>query len=335
MGVPALRATHFDLHSYDHYLVGFSGGKDCLAATLWLLEQGVSPSQIELHHHDVDGEGPVFMDWPCTLSYCEAVGRALGIRVYRSYREGGFLREMLRDNAPTAAVVFETPDGHSRRVGGVSDKLGTRLKFPQLSASLRTRWCSGSTKVDVFDALICNQDRFLGKRTLVITGERAEESANRAHYAPFEPHRKDTRHGTRRRRLVDHWRPVHGWSEAEVWAIIRKHGIVPHVAYGLGWSRLSCRGCIFLSANGVRTLRDVFPEAFEEIAAREDSFSVTIKRDASWRELAARGRPYAAALQRQDLVAQARSRDWYLPIVVSPEKWELPAGAFGEGGGPS
>ena len=37
MGVPALRATRFDLHSYDHYLVGFSGGKDCLAATLWLL----------------------------------------------------------------------------------------------------------------------------------------------------------------------------------------------------------------------------------------------------------------------------------------------------------
>jgi len=335
MSAATVLETHFDLHSYDHYLVGFSGGKDSLAAVLCLLEQGVSPSRIELHHHDVDGEGPVFMDWPCTLSYCEAVGRALGIRVYRSYREGGFLREMLREQAPTAAVVFEAPEGGFRRVGGVSDKLGTRLRFPQVSASLITRWCSGSTKIDVMDALIANQDRFFGRRTLVITGERAEESHNRAQYLPFLPHRKDIRQSVRRPRHVDHWRPVHTWSEAEVWAIMRRHGIVPHVSYGLGWSRLSCRGCIFLSPNGIRTLRDIFPEAFEIIASHEDRFGVTIQRNASWRDLAERGVPYAAALARPDLVAQARSREWYLPIVVSPEEWELPAGAFGEGGGPT
>ena len=30
----------FDVNSYDHYIVAFSGGKDSLACLLWLLEQG-------------------------------------------------------------------------------------------------------------------------------------------------------------------------------------------------------------------------------------------------------------------------------------------------------
>lgn len=335
MSVAELLATSFDLHNYDVYVVAFSGGKDCLAAVLYLLEQGVSPSRIELHHHDVDGDGPVFMDWPCTYSYCKAVGRALGIRVYRSYREGGFLREMLRENAPTAAVIFEAEDGELRRVGGKSDQLGTRLRFPQVSASLSVRWCSPALKIGPMDALICNQDRFLGRRALVITGERAEESPGRASYAPFEPHRTDRRDGARRRRHVDHWRPVHAWTEAQVWAIIRRHGVVPHVAYQLSWSRLSCRACIFVPASTVATIKAVFPETFELIASYEERFGATIKRNASWRELAERGTPYPVALARPDLVAQARSREWYLPIVVSPEAWEMPAGAFGEGGGPT
>jgi len=42
-------------------------------------------------------------------------------------------------------------------------------------------------------ALIRAQHRFLGRRTLILTGERAEESRARAHYATFEPDRTDTR----------------------------------------------------------------------------------------------------------------------------------------------
>jgi hypothetical protein len=45
------------------------------------------------------------------------------------------------------------------------------------------------------------QDRFLGSRTVVVTGERAEEIPSRARYAKNERHRMDTRDGTRRRRL--------------------------------------------------------------------------------------------------------------------------------------
>ena len=57
------------------------------------------------------------------------------------------------------------------------------------------RWCSASLKVDVADRALRGQDRFLNRRTLMVTGERAEESPARTRYATFEPHRTDTRNG--------------------------------------------------------------------------------------------------------------------------------------------
>src|SRR4051812_4155251 len=150
---------------------------------------------------------------------------------------------MLRENAPTAPICFQTPHGTVRRVGG-SGPCNTRLRFPQVTANLNQRWCSSYLKIDVMAALIRNQDRFLDRRTLIVTGERAQESPARAGYAVFEPDRGDTRNGARRRRHVDHWRPVHRLHEAEVWDLVRRHGIVPAPSYRLGWSRLSCLGCI-------------------------------------------------------------------------------------------
>ena len=67
------------LDSYDRIIVCFSGGKDSLACLLYLLEQGVSPDRITLHHHLVDGrEGSTMMDWPVTEAYCQAIAKALG-----------------------------------------------------------------------------------------------------------------------------------------------------------------------------------------------------------------------------------------------------------------
>jgi hypothetical protein len=37
-----------------------------------LIEAGVPASRIDAYHHDVDGAGPSFMDWPCTTAFCRA-----------------------------------------------------------------------------------------------------------------------------------------------------------------------------------------------------------------------------------------------------------------------
>ena len=321
------------LRSYDHVVLFTSGGKDATACLPHLLEQGVDPDRIELHHHEVDGHGATFMDWPVTGAYVAAQAEAFGLPLFRSWREGGFEREMLRQDAPTAPILFETPHG-LMRAGGAGPR-NTRLRFPQVSADLSVRWCSAALKIGVGAALIAGQDRFLGRRTLVVTGERAQESAARARYANFEPHRTDTRGGARRPRHVDHWRPVHGWDEARVWEALRRHGVRPHPAYELGWSRLSCMACIFGSAAQWATIRHIAPTLFERIAAYEERFGRTIQRARSIRALADLGRPYPAALARSDLVALALGETWDLPILGPPSAWTLPVGAFGEAAGPT
>jgi hypothetical protein len=257
----------------------------------------------------------------------------LDLPIYFSGKEGGFLREMNRDASATAPIYYETPDG-PRQSGG-KGPAGTRGRFPQVAADLRVRWCSAYLKIDVMDAVIRGQARFCQGRTLVVTGERAEESVNRARYQTFEPHRTDTRGGTRNARHVDHWRPVHAWNEREVWQIIRRWGVVAHPAYRLGWSRLSCLSCIFGSPNQWATIRAIFPAFFERIACKETATGATIQRKRNVRELADAGTPYAAALNSLALVRLAMADTWSGPIIVLPRAWELPAGAFGENAGPT
>ncbi|MBT4947243.1 MAG: hypothetical protein HON27_13890 [Candidatus Marinimicrobia bacterium] len=54
------------LMSYDKIIVMFSGGKDSTACVLKLFNLGVPKEKIELWHHDIDGKGDQFMDWPVT-----------------------------------------------------------------------------------------------------------------------------------------------------------------------------------------------------------------------------------------------------------------------------
>lgn len=331
-----------DLASYDHVIVAFSGGKDSLACVLHLLELGVDPARIELWHHDVDGrEGSDLMDWPATRGYCRAVARALGLPLYCSWKVGGFEREMLRADARTAPIRFEQPDGTVGQVGGTAGKLATRRRFPQVSADLSVRWCSAYLKIDVCARAIANQPRFVGKRTLVVTGERAQEGRvskdgtplGRAAYKTFEPHRCDRRAGTRVRRHVDAWRPVHAWLEADVWAIIERHGIDPHPAYKLGWGRVSCAVCIFGNPDQWASLQRVAEERFERVAAYEDAFGVTIQRARSVRHLAVLGNAYPATADAQ-VVAQAMDAGFNRDVRVAPGTWQLPAGAYGDSCGP-
>lgn len=317
-----------DLEAYDVIIVAFSGGKDSLACLLDLLDRGAPRSRIELWHHDVDGrEGSTLMDWPVTRDYCAKVAQAFGLPLYFSWRVGGFEREMLRDGTATAPVAFEAPDG-VHYVGG-KGPAGTRRMFPQVSADLSTRWCSGYLKIDVCASAIRNQARFNGKRTLVVTGERAEESAARAKYKAFEPHRADTRTG-RARRHVDAWRPVHAWTEARVWETIRRHGVAPHPAYTLGWGRTSCAACIFGSPAQWASLRAIAPAQVARIAEYEAAFGKTIKRKLSVMQTADAGRAYSMD---PAAVAVALSHTFDGPVLLG-DAWVLPAGAFGESCGP-
>jgi 3'-phosphoadenosine 5'-phosphosulfate sulfotransferase (PAPS reductase)/FAD synthetase len=321
-----------DLADYDRYVVNMSGGKDSVACILHLLEQGVDPERIELHHHDVDGRGSRLMDWPCTPSYCTAFAKAFGLKLFFSWKEGGFEREMLRDNQRTAPIVWEREDGSLIRTGGDGGKEGTRRKFPQVTADLSRRWCSAYLKIDVGARVLTTEDRFREGKTCVVTGERAEESASRARYQVFEPDRADNRSGARVKRWIDHYRPVHGWSERQVWDILKRHRVNPHPAYWLGWGRCSCLACIFGSPNQWASVRKVAPLNFKRIADYEQDFDVTIHRTLTVGQLADKGKAYE---MRPDMIQLAMSETYPEDLILVPEgTWRLPPGAFGESNGP-
>ncbi|SHJ75415.1 Phosphoadenosine phosphosulfate reductase family protein [Hymenobacter daecheongensis DSM 21074] len=323
-----------DVLSYDRYVVFFSGGKDSVASALELLERGVPAHKIELWHHIVDGrEGSTLMDWPCTNDYCRAFAEAFGMHIYFSWKHGGFEREMLRHNSRTAPISFEVPTSAGTEistVGGTGGKESTRRLFPQVSADLSVRWCSSYTKIHVAQAALRNQARFEQARTLLVSGERAEESPNRARYTAFAPDATDARNSPRLARHMDRWMPIHQWSEVQVWDLMRKYSVNPHPAYRLGWSRCSCAGCIFNGADEFATLRRINAQQFGQMTTHETDFGRTIKRATTLDTLADQGKPFPV---KASDVAAALSETWYEPIILSD--WELPVGAFAKGNGPS
>lgn len=323
-------SAKINLADYDRFAVMFSAGKDSIACVLHLLEMGVEAERIELHHHLVDGrEGSELMDWPVTEDYCRKFAEAFGMKIYFSWKVGGFEREMNRNGDKTAPIAFENSEGSITYTGGEKGSEGTRRKFPQVAASLSVRWCSAYLKVDVGSRILTTEPRFLEGKTLVVTGERAEESAARAKYCSYEPHRSDNRDGARVKRHIDHLRPVHAWKEEEVWAIMRRWKINPHPAYHLGWGRTSCRNCIFGSKDQWATIRFYMPKSFNKVADYEIDFGTTIHRTKNVNEQADLGTPYECDAKWLEV---AESVEFNEPILV--DNWELPKGAFGESAGP-
>jgi len=292
---------------YDVIIVSFSGGKDSLACLLHLFDLGVPPEKIELWHQSVDGEPGVakrFFDWPCTESYCLAVADALGVRLLFQWLHGGYEGELTKRNAATQKMSFEMPDGTVGQAGGGGD-VTTRLEFPKVGSIDGGRWCSAYLKIDVAKKTYTNDPRFAGARTLVISGERAEESSNRAKYPTVKRHgfsvtgvapdaTDDERVAAqqeqarlarerpwpawnwntkqRQKRDITEWRPILDWREPHVWEIISRYSIRPHPAYGAGFSRVSCMPCIFGNSDQWATVNELDPELMVKIAGYEKEF---------------------------------------------------------------
>jgi len=314
------------IKSYDKYIVAFSGGKDSMACFLYLLELGIDKEKIELWHHLVDGVGETLMDWEVTEDYCRKFAKAFDVKIYFSWKSGGFKQEMLRKNALTQPIFFQTPNG-LKKSGGIRGKKTTRRKFPQISPSLSVRWCSAYLKIDVCSTAIRNQERFLGIKTLVLSGERGEESKARSKYNILEPDRANLDN----KRIVYRFRPIRDWKENEVWDIIKKYKVVAHPCYYMGFSRCSCKFCIFGNADQFASSNFISPKKSKLLQCYEKDFGVTLKRNESISQLISKGVPYNSI--NTDLIELSTSKEYFGEIFT--ENWILPSGAFGKSCGPS
>jgi 3'-phosphoadenosine 5'-phosphosulfate sulfotransferase (PAPS reductase)/FAD synthetase len=301
-------------------IVAFSGGKDSIAMALYLLENGIAPERIHLHHHDVDGGGKKIFDWACTASYCQAFADALGLKLFFSYREGGILREILRENEPRQNVYFQAHPGEQYTCIPSNKKaINTRLKFPAVSANLATRWCSSTVKIDVLGTVIRYHPAYSGTEELfILTGERRQESAARSKYNPIELHRSTTK-----KRKSTLWRPILDWDEHQVWGIMERWKIQPHPCYMLGWNRCSCQLCIFGSPNIWASIYAISPEKVETIAATEQLIQFSLYSKQTIYERVGAGSPFTD--MSPYWIKQATS-EFTAPILV--DNWVKPAGAF-------
>lgn len=315
--------------SYDKYIVSFSGGKDSTATFLYLLEHGVPVERIELWHQEIDGREKTFFDWEIAPDYCRRFAEAFGVAIYFQWKEGGFYRELVRKNSLTAPNCFELPYGGIDRTGGQRGKLSTRCKFPQCSPDLKVRWCSSYLKIDVCSSAIINQQRFRGIRTLVLSGERGEESAARAKYNIFEPDRADLRNGKCFIRHVDRFRPIRDWKEQQVWDIIKRYRIRVHPCYYMGWRRCSCKFSIFGNKNQFASAASISLEQISRIIKLERDFGYTLKRELSLPELIAMGCVYKNITPELQRLATSYNYNQAIILPVA-EEWTLPSGAFGE-----
>jgi 3'-phosphoadenosine 5'-phosphosulfate sulfotransferase (PAPS reductase)/FAD synthetase len=311
------------------FIIAFSGGKDSIAMVLFLLEQGVQKSDIELHHHEVDGRGEPLFDWACTTSYCQAFADAFEIPIYFSYRNGGIVREMFRTDETVQDVYFQlAPNSEMTCLPAKQEIrfLNTRRMFPAISANLQVRWCSSTVKISILNQVITHTPRLNEKGTtyIVCTGERRAESTARSKYAEIEYHTTHTK-----KREVWHWRPVINFSDAEVWALLKKHKVQPHPSYMLGWGRCSCQLCIFGNANVWATLWEIDRPKVERIAQIEEELQHTLhmKNKASF--------PIMEVLSKGKSFFNPKNQYWKeqalgvftAPIIINQwEVWQAPQG---------
>jgi 3'-phosphoadenosine 5'-phosphosulfate sulfotransferase (PAPS reductase)/FAD synthetase len=247
---------------WDAVIIASSGGKDSQAMTLWLSEQsGFDPSRTWVIHNDTGQEhrGALEKAQEAATHAGIAAGRVLVTRPYLG-------RTLL-------------------------DLVLMRRRWPGMNP--RARPCTRSLKVSPTDKLL----RLMGDhaRLLLLTGERREESFNRAKM-PYWSFRRATSQARqpKKRRLAVHWRPLLDWRTDQVFDGIARHGQKPlwvydaglvrsqiagsHDGDALAYSRASCTFCIYLRPQELELSFNLYP-ALACLATRVEAYI-----DHRWRQ---------------------------------------------------
>ncbi|MEB9892803.1 phosphoadenosine phosphosulfate reductase family protein [Bacillus cereus] len=234
----------FPVQDYDEYHVNISGGVDSVAVTLMTLYGYQVPKEkIKLVHMRVDGDpnDPLkrqLFDWPQTDEYLRYFSEELRLPLFLIWGEKS-LEERIRE----------------------------RGKFPDASC----RFCTSYMKRDVYGKWVRQFDNC---KILLLTGERSEESQNRANAPIFQVHQAQS---TKRKNRVVHWfRPIKHMLKFQVRQLAADYGIELHPCYQ--WvSRCSCKFCIFNTSGELTRISQLYPDDWQYIKNLEDEIGHTMK----------------------------------------------------------
>lgn len=211
-----------DLTVYHAIYIQISGGKDSQVSLTRIRqiarEQGVL-HRLNCIYADTGAE------WRESVIHCDWLCKQFGIPLYTVYP-----------------------------IRPLPDEIARRGMWP----SMKCRYCTSMGKHAPISKLIRNRHSFKEPaRILMVSGERREESPQRAKLAEFE---QDTELSAGHRQVFK-YRPVLKLRKWEIWQKIRASGLKAHPAYALGNDRLSCALCVFANItdlkNGARARPDL------------------------------------------------------------------------------
>lgn len=120
------------------------------------------------------------------------------------------------------------------------------------------RWCTRKLKIEPLRAY----HDAIGDDTVSAVGIRADESDDRAKMVVLDD---DARWGG----WI--WRPLLGWSIADVLEAHRRHGLPVNPLYQRGHDRVGCAPCIYAQKHEVKLWAEHFPQRIDEIRGLEEA----------------------------------------------------------------
>ncbi|MDR1897991.1 MAG: phosphoadenosine phosphosulfate reductase family protein [Prevotellaceae bacterium] len=229
-------------------IVTFSGGKDSLAALLWI------------RNNFTKNFTTVFCDtgWenPITYWYIEEIKEKLGLDL----------------------VILK-----SKKYDGLIDLEKKKKRFP----SSQRRFCTSELKsIPMIDYLLdVVKDNFIiiqgirGAESASRAKMEAQCNYFRYYIEPYgqDKNGKDKFHVYRRKGILEFskthatevWRPVFAWTAQQVIDYILDNGLEPNPLYKMGFKRVGCFPCIMSANPEIYQIIERFPERITEIAEYE------------------------------------------------------------------
>lgn len=161
--------------------------------------------------------------------------------------------DYLRGDLPRAIGEIEWLTG----LAPMADLVRRKAMFP----SRVRRFCTEELKVKpIFGYLLALVAD--GVHVVNAVGIRAAESEARSKLMEWDGYRD-------KRGAFDIWRPLLDWTEADVIAIHKRHGLRPNPLYLAGASRVGCWPCIFARKAEIALVAKRTPERIDELRALE------------------------------------------------------------------
>lgn len=233
---------------WDNVVVSISGGKDSSVLMQYWKENLTHIKNVYFLHAVID------IDWDETKQVVIDQAKHFGVESNLHFVQAVDM------NGKTIGIVDILERTKTKRNGDVVENM-----FP----SMACRWCTTAVKTGPMDKFC----RALEGKTLVLIGERHEESTERSKLEAIRFDEKNSKSG----REIYKFSPILPCSEKEVWTIISENKIPVHPCYSLGVSRASCAVCIFSSDKEIAVAGNHAPHIVARLVRAERKLSTSFR----------------------------------------------------------